>query len=290
MKFIIGKKIEMTQVWQGEKVVAVTKIQAGPCPVVQLKNEKSDGYAAVQLGFGQRKEKNIKKPQIGRLKKAGIVSKDGKTNLRYYREFRVISLRESRATLSPSASGATNAAHANDAAHANKMQEGIEYLKVGDIVDASTFAVGDVVKVTGTSKGKGFQGGVKRHGWHGHNESHGTKDQVRTSGSIGAGGPQHVFKNKKMPGRMGNDRVTTSNLKIVQVDRPNNILYVSGAVPGARNGLVMIYGEGELKIVQPKVEAVKEEKKPKVEAETADGSKQTAEKAAEKKTIEMKAK
>ena len=88
MKFIIGKKIEMTQVWQGEKVVAVTKIQAGPCPVVQLKSVESDGYAAVQLGFGQRKEKNIKKPQIGHLKKAGLVSKDGKTNLRYYREFR----------------------------------------------------------------------------------------------------------------------------------------------------------------------------------------------------------
>ncbi|KKR91654.1 MAG: 50S ribosomal protein L3 [Parcubacteria group bacterium GW2011_GWC2_42_12] len=218
MKFIIGKKIEMTQVWQGEKMLAVTKVLAGPCPVVQLKNIDSDGYTAVQLGFGQRKEKNISKPQIGRLKKAGLASKDGKINLRYYREFR----------------------------------DEVKDLKVGDVVLADTFTIGDVVKITGASKGKGFQGGVKRHGWHGHNTTHGTKDQVRTSGSIGAGGPQHVFKNKKMPGRMGNDRVTTSNLRIVQVDQPNNILYISGAVPGARGSVVLVYGDGELKVAQPK--------------------------------------
>lgn len=227
----------MTQIWQGEKLVGVTKVQAGPCPVVQLKNEKSDGYMAVQLGFGERKEKNINKPQLGHLKKAGMASKDGKKNLRYYREFR------------------------------NEVKN----LKVGDIVDVNTFAVGDIIKVTGTSKGKGFQGNVKRHGFHGHNKTHGTKDQVRTSGAIGAGGPQHVFKNKKMPGRMGGDRVTTSNMKIAQVDNDNNILYVSGAVPGARNGLVMIYGDGELKIAQPKVEKVETavEKKPEVIVEAA---------------------
>jgi len=249
MKFIIGKKIEMTQIWQGEKQLAVTKVQAGPCPVVQLKNEKSDGYTAVQLGFGERKEKNIAKPQLGRLKKAGFLAKAGNKNLRYYREFR----------------------------------DEVKDLKVGDVVLADTFAVGDIIKVTGTSKGKGFQGSVKRHGFHGHNTTHGTKDQVRTSGAIGAGGPQHVFKNKRMPGRMGNERVTTSNMKIVQVDKDNDILYVSGAVPGARNSLVMIYGDGELKIAQPIIEPKVEtaaENKPEVKVEE---SKQKADNSSEVK-------
>jgi len=225
MKFIIGKKIEMTQVWQGEKVIGVTKVQAGPCPVVQLKEEKKDGYTAVQLGYGLRKEKNIKKPQIGHLKKAKLAAKDGK-NLAFLREFR----------------------------------EEVKDLKIGDMIDVTTFEVGDTVKVTGTSKGKGFQGDVRRHHFHGHNSTHGTKDQVRTSGSIGAGGPQHVFKGLRMPGRMGDERVTTANLKIVQVDKENNILYVSGAVPGARNGVVLIYGEGELKKAEPKTETVAEVK------------------------------
>ncbi len=241
----------MTQVWQGEKIIAVTKVLAGPCPVVQLKNQEPDGYSAVQLGFGLRKEKNIKKPQIGHLKKAGLTAIDGNKNLRYLREFRVIPLRGSRAT---------------NAAHANKIPEGIKDLKVGNVIDVSTFQAGDTVKVTGTSKGKGFQGGVKRHHFHGHNTTHGTKDQVRTSGAIGAGGPQHVFKGKRMPGRMGDARITTSNLMIVQVDQANNILYISGSVPGARNGLVMIYGDGELKVVQPNVEKAEvKEAKPAVE-------------------------
>lgn len=232
MKFIIGKKIEMTQVWQGEKVIAVTKVQAGPCPVVQLKTANSkDGYTAVQLGFGERKEKNVNKPQVGHLKKAGLASKNGKT-LRYLCEFR----------------------------------DEVKDLKVGDIVDVNTFEIGDKIKVVGTSKGKGFQGGVRRHHFHGHNSTHGTKDQVRTGGSIGAGGPQHVFKGLRMPGRMGNARSTVSNLKIVQMDKENNILYISGAVPGARNGLVLISGEGELKTVAPAVEKA-EEVKPEIATE-----------------------
>lgn len=222
MKFIIGKKIDMTQVWQGEKVVATTRVQAGPCPVVQLKTVPQDGYSAVQLGFGLRKEKNINQPQAGHLKKAGIISNDGKI-LRYLREFR----------------------------------DEAKDLKIGDVIAVNTFAVGDRVKVVGTSKGKGFQGGVKRHGWHGHNTTHGTKDQVRTSGSIGAGGIQHVLKGMRMPGRMGNARATASNLKIVEIDQENNILYISGAVPGARNGLILISGEGELKVVAPVVEEIK---------------------------------
>ena len=233
MKFIIGKKLDMTQIWQGEKVIAVTKVQAGPCPVVQVKTAKSkDGYSAVQLGYGERKEKNIKRPQLNHLKKAGLISKDGKTNLKYLREFR---------------------SEAGD-------------LKAGNIVDVSVFTEGDLVKAVGTSKGRGFAGGVKRHGWHGHNTTHGTKDQVRTSGSIGAGGIQHVLKGMRMPGRMGGGRVTVANLKIVKVDLKNNILYISGAVPGARNGLVLISGEGELKVAQPIVEKA-EEVKPEAAAE-----------------------
>ena len=253
MKFIIGKKIEMTQVWQGEKVIAVTKIQAGPCPVVQVKATNSkDGYSAVQLGFGERKEKNIRKPQLGHLNKLKVKSEKSKVNLRYLREFR----------------------------------SEAENLNIGDIVDVSTFAIGDTVKVIGTSKGKGFQGVVKRHHFHGHNKTHGTKDQVRTGGSIGAGGPQHVFKGLKMPGRMGNGRSTASNLKIIQIDQENNILYISGAVPGARNGLVLISGEGELKVAQPIMEKAEEIKpveaidsKPEVKTEEA----VTAETAVEKK-------
>lgn len=249
MKFIIGKKIEMTQVWLRDEVIAVTKVQAGPCPVVQLKVAAKDGYSAVQLGFGEKKEKNIRKPQLGHFKKAKISPKDGK-NLRYLCEFR----------------------------------DEIKDLKIGDKVDVSTFEVGDIVKVVGASKGKGFQGGVRRHHFHGHNATHGTKDQVRTGGSIGAGGPQHVFKGLRMPGRMGNAQATASNLKIVQIDKENNILYISGAVPGARNGLVMISGQGELKIAQPIVEKA-EEVKP-VEAVEAKEEVASAEAAAEKKEEE----
>ncbi len=116
----------------------------------------------------------------------------------------------------------------------------------GQVIDVSTFEVGDMVKVTGWSKGKGFQGVVKRHGFHGSPATHGHKDQLRMPGSIGAGEPQHVFKGKRMAGRMGDEQVTVSKLKIVEIDTKKNILYVLGAVPGARDGLVMIYGEGTL--------------------------------------------
>jgi len=216
MKFIIGKKIEMTQIWRGEKVFAVTKVQAGPCPVVQLKTDSQDGYSAVQLGYGERKEKNIKKSQVGHLKKAGIISKDGKNNLKYLSEFR----------------------------------GEVKDLKVGDMVDVSTFAVGDKIKVTALAKGKGFQGVVKRHGFSGQDKTHGNKDQLRMPGSIGATGPQHVFKGVRMPGRMGGQQVTVQNLEIIDIDKDNNILLIKGAVPGGRNSLVLIKGEGELIITR----------------------------------------
>lgn len=205
----------MTQVWQGDKVSAVTRVQAGPCLVVQVKTNKGDGYQAVQIGFSKRKEKNIKKPQRGHMKGLG--------NFRYLREFRISPI------------------------NAKERQDEIG-LKRGDKIDVSIFETGDNVKVTGISKGKGFQGVVKRHGFHGAPKSHGTKDQLRMPGSIGATGPAHVFKGKKMPGQMGGDKVTVANLEIIEVDRDNNVLLIKGAVPGARNGLVLIEGKGELKL------------------------------------------
>jgi len=217
MKFLLGKKLEMTQVWKGDKVVGITKIQAGSCIVVQVKDKKKDGYQAIQIGFGKKKEKNISKPQKGHLK--------GLDNFRYLREFRI-----------------------DD-----------EKIKKGDKIDISIFEPGDKVKVSGISKGKGFQGVVKRHGFHGQDKTHGNKDQLRMPGSIGATGPAHVFKGQKMPGRMGGDRVTVSNLTIEEIDKENNILLIKGAVPGARNGLLLISGEGELKKVEVRSEKSKEE-------------------------------
>mgnify|MGYP001566701591 CR=1 FL=1 len=212
MKFIIGKKVEMTQVWQNDQVVAVTKIQAGPCTVVQLKNKKNDGYEAVQISYGEQKEKRMKKPQLGHLKKANVKA-------RHLREFR----------------------------------SDVGSLKVGDKIDVSTFVAGDIIKVVANSKGKGFQGVVRRHGFSGQDATHGNKDQLRMPGSIGAGGPQHVFKGKKMAGRMGGGKTTTQNLKIVDIDKDNNILLIKGAIPGGRNGLVLISCAGELKIAEPQI-------------------------------------
>jgi len=210
----------MTQVWQGDVVVPVTRIQAGPCVVVQVKDEKKDGYVAVQVGYGEKKEKNIRKPQRGHMKKT-------KVNSRYLREFRLLS------TLKD----------------AKKRQE-IE-LKVGDVINVGTFEEGDKVQVEGVSKGKGFQGVVKRHGFSGQRKTHGTKDQLRMPGSIGATGPAHVFKGMRMPGRMGGDKNTILNLKIIKVDKDKNELLIKGAVPGARNGLILISGPGELMLSTP---------------------------------------
>ena len=227
MKFIIGKKQEMTQIWQGDQVIAVTTVFAGPWRITQLKTEEKDGYNAVQLGFGERKTKNINKPQKMHLKKAGV-NIDNKTTLHNLREFRV--------------------------------EEVNTDIELGNVVKVDTFEAGDKIQITGTSKGKGFQGVVKRHGFKGTNEQHGNKDQSRMPGSIGATGPAHVFKGTRMGGRTGGDKVTMRTLEIVQVDQENNILYIKGGIPGARNGLVLIAGEGELKITkQEKKEEVKKE-------------------------------
>lgn len=213
----------MTQIWKGDDVIAVTKIQAGPCPIVQIKNEKTDGYQAAQIGFGVRKEKNIKKPQLGHFAKVKKANSSAESNIRSVREFRV---------------------------------DGSQ-LNMGDIIDVTSFAVGDIIDVIGISKGKGFQGVVKRYHFHGQDMTHGHKDQNRMPGSIGSTGPQHVFKGTRMCGRMGDDRVTIKNLEIIEIDKENNLLYIKGGVPGARNGLLLISGDGDLAPIKA---GVKEEK------------------------------
>ncbi len=169
----------MTQIWKEDKVIPVTKIQTAPNTVVQVRTEEKDGYKAVQLGFGEKKEKNISKAQKGHMKGLG--------NFRYLREFRIKD----------------------------------EKIKKGDIIDVSTFNEGDTVDAIGTSKGRGFQGVVKRHGFRGTKKTHGNKDQLRMPGSIGATGPAHVFKGTRMGGRMGGDQVTTKNLEVIEKNLKN---------------------------------------------------------------------
>ncbi|MDD2785971.1 MAG: 50S ribosomal protein L3 [Patescibacteria group bacterium] len=197
MKFILAKKLEMSQVFlPNGTVIPVTLVQAGPCVVTQVKTDEQDGYKAVQLGF--LNAKRLTSPMTGHLKdlpKVKILS-----------EFRIADAGE---------------------------------LKRGDMIEATTFVAGDEVEVSGTSKGKGFQGVVKRHHFHGHPASHGHKDQLRMPGSIGAGGVQRVFKGVRMAGRMGGETVTVKNLSVVEV-REGGILAIKGAVPGARNTILSI--------------------------------------------------
>lgn len=200
MKFIIGRKREMTQIFKEDgTVVPVTLIEAGPVKVTDIKTIERDGYSSVQVGFGSRSEKRIAKAQRGQWKDMGLFE--------VVREFRT---------------------------------DDIGGLEIGATIDSSTFEAGDIVNATGTSKGKGFQGVVKRHGFHGQMRTHGTKDQLRMPGSIGATGPQRVFKGVRMPGRMGGDRVTVQNLEVVEVRPQENIVAIKGAVPGSRNGFVFI--------------------------------------------------
>ncbi len=213
MKFILGTKVNMTQLWQGETVVPVTKIQVGPCTVLQLKNTERDGYNAVQVGYGNRRESLITKVLRGHFKDFG--------NFRFVREFRV------------------------------PAGEKVSELQAGDKITVRTLAVGDRLTIVGTSKGKGFQGVVKRHGFHGQDATHGNKDQLRMSGSIGAGGIQHVLKGMRMGGRMGGERVTVHNVEIISVDETTNSILVKGQVPGARNGLVLLSADGELVLGDP---------------------------------------
>ena len=194
----------MSQVFDEKgSVIPITLIEAGPCEVLQIKTKDTDGYGAVQIGFQKiEKKKKIKKPMKGK-------------EYRYLKEFKA----------QPTTSNQQPAT-----------------FKVGDKIDVSVFLEGDKVKISGASKGKGFQGVVKRWGFHGRNASHGVKHEQRKPGSIGSSWPERVVKGKKMAGRMGNERVTTKNLKIVKVDKENNLLAVCGAVPGHRGTLVEIRG------------------------------------------------
>ena len=205
MKFILGVKQNMMQVWSDDgKAIPVTVVDAGPVVVTQVKtSDGNDGYDAVQVGYGNKKEGKLSKALKGHFKGLG--------NFRYVKEFR--------------------------AKNGEKPA-----FSVGDAIDVSIFSEGDTVQVTGTSKGKGFQGVVKRHGFAGGPRSHGQKHSEREPGSIGATGPQRVFKGVKMAGRMGSDRVTVKNLKVVGVDKDNNKLLISGAVPGSRGTLLEIIG------------------------------------------------
>ena len=205
MKFILGTKLNMTQVFDKEgNVYPVTIISAAPSTVVQVKTKENDGYSAIQLGFGERKAKNIKKPQIGHMKNLGT--------FKVLREFRL-----------------------NDALDAKN---------VGDKIEIDTFAAGDTVEVSGISKGKGFQGVVKRHGFKGGPRSHGQKHSEREPGSISGGTREggRVPKGMRMAGRTGSDRITVRNLKVVAVDKEKNEILIKGAIPGRRGTLVEIKG------------------------------------------------
>jgi large subunit ribosomal protein L3 len=199
---ILGKKLGMTQVWsEDDRLIPVTVIEAGPCVVSQVKTKDSDGYDAVQIAYGAIRSDKVTKPQKGHFDKAGVEPR------RHVREVRLDETSE---------------------------------LKTGDEVTVEMFEVGSKVHVSGTSKGKGFAGVIKRHGFHGGRGSHGSHFH-RSPGAIGqAATPSRVFKGKKMPGRMGGEAVTVRNLEVVQVDAEQNLLLVKGAVPGGKNAILTI--------------------------------------------------
>ena len=202
-KAIIGKKIGMTQIFdEAGKVVPVTVVEAGPCVVVQKKTVENDGYSAVQCGFGDIREKLVNKPVKGHFAKADVALK------RTLKEFRL---------------------------------DNAESYNVGDVLKADTFEVGDIVDVSGTSKGKGFQGTIKRNNNARLKETHGTGPVHRHAGSMGAcSSPSRIFKGKALPGHMGAEKVTVQNLEIVKIDVENNLIAVKGAIPGPKNGIVTI--------------------------------------------------
>lgn len=203
MSGIIGKKIGMTSLFdESGKNIPCTVIQAGPCSVLQVRTIENDGYSAVQLGFDDKSEKNVGKALAGHFKKAGSTPK----------------------------------------AKLVEFRNGFENVSLGDEVKVNLFAEGEFVDVTGTSKGKGFQGVVKRHGFGGVMQAtHGQHNRLRAPGSIGAGSdPSRVFKGMRMAGRMGGEQVTVQNLQVLKVDEEQNLLVVKGAVPGAKNSYVII--------------------------------------------------
>ena len=203
-KGILGKKLGMTQIFSAEGLlIPVTVIEAGPCTVVQKKTMENDQYLAVQLGFGDRRERLFNKPERGHFAKADVKPR------RYLREIRF------------------------------NADDDFANLNVGDAVDVSIFSEGEKVDVTATSKGKGFQGSIKRHNQARGPMTHGSHYH-RGVGSLNSVDPSRVFKGRKLPGRMGGERVTTQNLEIVKVDQDRNLLLVKGSVPGVKGSLVVV--------------------------------------------------
>lgn len=201
-KAILATKVGMTQIFDENGILTpVTVLQAGPCVVTQVKTEENDGYSAVQVGYMDKREKLVNKPMKGQFDKAGVSYK------RFLREF--------------------------------KFENAAEY-EVGQEIKADIFQAGDHIDATAISKGKGFQGAIKRHGQSRGPMTHGSKYHRHAGSNGAASDPSKVFKGKKMPGQMGNKRVTIQNLEIVQVDAENNLLLVKGAVPGPRKSMVTI--------------------------------------------------
>ena len=202
-KAIIGKKLGMTQIFSADgKVIPVTVVEAGPCPVVQIKTKDKDGYEAVKVGFGKVEEKTLNKPDNGQFKKAGVEPQ------KVLKEFRVDDLAK---------------------------------YTVGQVLTVETFAEGDKVDVVGLTKGHGFSGVIKRWNQHRLKMTHGVGPVHREVGSMGANSsPSRVFKNKRMPGQYGNERVTVQNLEIVKVDAARNVLLIKGAIPGPKGGIVTV--------------------------------------------------
>ncbi len=202
-KGLIGKKIGMTQVFDAHgNVVPVTVVEAGPCPVTQIKTAENDGYEAVQLGFKDVKVERLTKPLKGHFAKNNVAPK------KVLKEFRL---------------------------------SDISSVSVGDVIKADVFEVGEMVDVTGTSKGKGTAGAIKRWGFGRLKESHGTGPVARHAGSLGAcSDPSRVYKGKKLAGHLGSERVTVQNLSIVKIDAENNLIAIKGAIPGPKGGYVII--------------------------------------------------
>jgi len=200
-KAILGQKVGMTQIFTDEGIaVPVTVIEAGPCVVVQKKNSERDGYEAIQIGFGEKRENLFNRPMKGHYEKVGLKPK------RYLRELRL---------------------------------EDTGPYEVGQEINVDIFAPGEKVDVVGTTKGRGFAGAIKRHGFHRGPMAHGSKYH-RRPGSLAAKGPARVFKGRKLPGHYGVERVTVQNLEVVRVDAGQNLLAIKGAIPGPRGGLVII--------------------------------------------------
>lgn len=242
---LLGTKKNMTSAYDARgRRVGATIVEITPNFITQIKNtDTKDGYMAVQLGYGTKK--SVKKPQIGHAKKAGLDSK-----VRWFKEVRV-------------------------------QEQGIlEDLKPGQSISlAQVFSIGDSLKVTGTSKGKGFQGGVRRHGFAGGPKTHGQSDRHRAPGSIGSGTtPGRVYRGKRMAGHMGTDTVSTRNLEVVAIDRANNLMTVKGAIPGATGGLVMITKLGRIKGYTPPPEEKEVEEEEEVkEAKESESIEETKE-------------